>query len=115
VAQGVEVRAELLRSGDLLGDPVDAVLADAPAVAVVGGGDERLPEEAAREHRHGLVEHASQVEEPTLAHEGERLPALGLVHVAEHADLVVHSDDHGLRKLGNRVRPPSTKMVWPVM
>jgi choline dehydrogenase-like flavoprotein len=26
-----------------------------------------------------------------------------------------HSDDQGVAKLGNRVRPPSTKIVWPVM
>ena len=48
------------------------------------------------------------------AHPGQRLAALGLVHVGEHAD-VVHSDDHGVRKLGKRVRPPSTNSVWPVM
>jgi hypothetical protein len=51
--------------------------------------------------------------------------------VVEHADLVVgpegrrppagfelgdgHSDDQGVAKLGNSVRPPSTKIVCPVM
>jgi hypothetical protein len=115
VTQGIDVRPELLRGRDLLGDPVDAVLPDAHAVGVVGRGDERLAEEAAGEGRDGLVEHASEVVQPALADEAERLQALGLVHVGEHADLVAHSDDHGVEKLGNRVRPPSTKIVWPVM
>jgi hypothetical protein len=115
MAQGVQVRAELLGSGDLLGDPVHLVLPEAASVSVVGSRDERLPEVAAREHWHRFVEHASEVVQPALADERERLAALGLVHVGEHADLVVHSDDHGVEKLGNRVRPPSTKIVWPVM
>ena len=60
---------------------------------------------------------AMLIEETALADEGQRLAALGLVHVGEHADVGVrpdHSDDHGVAKLGNRVRPPSTKIVWPV-
>ena len=116
VAERVEVGAELLRAGDLLGDPVDPVLPDAAAVGVVGRGDERLAEEAAGEDRDRLVEHAAEVVQPALADEAERLQALGLVHVGEHADRpALYSDDHGVRKLGNRVRPPSTKIVWPVM
>ena len=40
VAQGVEVRTDLLGSGDLLCDPVDAVRAQATAVLVMGDGAE---------------------------------------------------------------------------
>ena len=117
-----------MRAGDLLGDPVDVVLAHAAvAVRVVGGGDERLAEVAPREHGNVLVEHAAEVVQPALADERERLEALGLVDVVEHAELVArrrtarppalvaHSDDHGVEKLGKSVRPPSTKIVWPVM
>ena len=82
---------------------------------MVGGGHQRLAEVAPREHRHAFVEHAPEVVDAALADEAERLAALGLVHVGEHADVVAHSDDHGVAKLGNRVRPPSTKIVWPVM
>ena len=137
VAERVDVRAELLRRADLLGDPVDAVVAE-PAlhVRVVGGGDERLAEEPAREHGHVLVQHPAEVVQPAFADQGERLAALRLVDVVEHAVLVVlaerrwppaptrggdrrvlcaHSEDHGVEKLGNSVRPPSTKIVWPVM
>jgi hypothetical protein len=65
-----------------------------------------------------LIEHAAEVEQAPLAHEHERLAALSLVHVVQHAELVVgaerrgpparhgHSDDQGVRKLGNSVRPP---------
>jgi hypothetical protein len=136
VAQRVEVRAELLRPAHLLGDPVDAVVADpAVRVRVMRRGDERLAEVAPREHRDGLVEHAPEVVQPPLADERERLAARALVDVVEHAELVAgaerggpprlgrrrprgrlrHSDDHGVRKLGNSVRPPSTNSVWPVM
>ena len=79
------------------------------------------------------AEDAAEVVQAALADETERLPALGLVDVVEHPELVVlaeltrppglgcaaceggHSDDQGVAKLGNKVRPPSTKIVWPVM
>ena len=97
---------------------------------MVGGRDEGLTEEPPREHRDVLVEVVREIEQAALAHQAQRLQALALVHVVEHPALVVgaeggrppallrcggHSDDHGVAKLGNRVRPPSTKMVWPVM
>src|SRR3954466_9333690 len=134
MAEGVEMRPELLRGRYLLGHPVDVVVTDAAAgVGVVGGGDERLAEVAPREDRDRLVEHAPEVVQPSLADLRERLEALCGVDVVEHPELVLraerrrppgrrrrrrgcgHSDDHGVWKLGNSVRPPSTKMVWPVM
>ena len=90
-------------------------------VGVVRGRDERLAEEAAGEHGDVLVEDAAEVEQATLADEGERLEALRLVHVVEHAELILgserggHSDDQGVEKLGKSVSPPSTKIVCPVM
>src|SRR3954453_919048 len=115
MAERVDVGPQLLRAHNLLGDPVDLVLAHATAVGVMGGGDERLAEEPAREGRDGLVEHVAEIEEAAVTHERQRLAALGRVDVAQHPDLRAHSEDHGVAKLGNRVRPPSTKMVWPVM
>ena len=38
-----------------------------------------------------------------------------LAHDLERAQAVPHSDDHGVAKLGYSVRPPSTKIVCPVM
>src|SRR5436305_5476944 len=56
-------------TGDLLGDPIDPVCAEAAAVAVVGGGDQRLAELAPREDGRELVEHPSQVVQTPRAHE----------------------------------------------
>ena len=64
VAEGVQVGAELLGAGDLLGDPVDPVRAEAAAVAVMGGGDQRLAEVALRKRGRVLVEYAPEVVEP---------------------------------------------------
>ena len=61
MAERVEVRAELRRARDHLGDPVHAVVADAAHVRVVRGRHERLVESAAREDRDVLVEHAAEV------------------------------------------------------
>src|SRR4051812_13847036 len=58
MAERIHVGSQLLGAGDLLGDPVDAVRAQPAAVAVVGGGDQRLAEVAAREHGDVLIEHA---------------------------------------------------------
>src|SRR5204863_10145865 len=98
----------------------------------VGGmrrGDERLAEVASREHGRALVEHAAQVVQTPRAHEPQRLRAGGVGDVVEHPELVLssdrrrppggglvaHSDDHGTRKSAYRVKPPSTKIVCPVM
>ena len=97
VAERVEMGAELGRSRDDLGDPVDLVLADAAHVGVVRGGDERLVERPAGEDRHVLVEDAAEVVQPSLAHRGERLEPLRRVDVVEHAELVVRPE---------RRRPP---------
>jgi hypothetical protein len=129
VAERVEVRAELHRRRDLLDHPVDVVVAHATVlVGVVGCGHEGLAEEPPREDRDVLVQLVAEVVHPPLADEAQRFQALGLVHEVEHAALVVgaerrrpptfrrcHSEDHGVAKLGNRVKPPSTKIVWPVM
>jgi hypothetical protein len=138
VAERVEVGAQLLRARHLLGDPVHAVVPETVAVAVVGGGHEGLAEVAPREDRNRLVEHAPEVIQTAMADEPERLTAPGLVDVVEHPELVVraeltrppglgytgfdrglgvgaHSEEKGVEKLGNSVRPPSTKIVWPVM
>jgi hypothetical protein len=56
---------------------------------VVSRGHEGLTEEAAREHRDRLVEHAPEVVQPSLADEPERLAALLVVDVIQHAELVV--------------------------
>src|SRR3954468_16382405 len=61
VAERVEVRAELLRARDDLGDPVDLVLPPPAAVAVMRGGHERLAEVAPREDGNALVEDAAEV------------------------------------------------------
>ncbi len=95
---------------------------------MVGRGDECLAKVAAGEDRDRLVEHVSEVVQPALTDETHRCTPLGVVDVVEHAELVVlperrrppaplgrYSDDHGSRKSANRVRPPSTKIVWPVM
>jgi hypothetical protein len=100
VAEGVQVRADLRRGGDDVGHPVER--ADR-----LGVRHEQLPEVAAREHGCALVEHAPEVVQPPPADERERREPAFLRGV--------YSDDHGVRKLGNRVSPPSTKMVWPVM
>jgi hypothetical protein len=50
-----------------------------------------------------LVQHAPEVVEPAFPDERQGFEPL------------VYSDDHGVAKLGNRVSPPSTKIVWPVM
>jgi hypothetical protein len=107
VTERVEVCAELHRADDLLRNPVDMRLSHAAvAVGVMGRRHECLPEKPAREHGNVLVQDAAEVEHPALADQGERLETLRLVHVVEHADLILgpewggHSDDHGVRKLG---------------
>ena len=113
VAEGVEVRAELHRRADDLVAPVHAVVPERrPRV-----GHERLAEVAPGEDRDALVQLPAEVEEPALAHERHRPRPLGVVDVAQGAELRSggHSDDHGSRKLGYRVRPPSTKIVCPVI
>ena len=98
VAERVEVGAELLRAGHLLGDPVDAFAPTPPPVGVVRGGDERLAEEAAGEDRDVLVEHAPEVVQPPVRTSAQRLEPLGLVDVVEHPELVVGAE---------RRRPPA--------
>jgi hypothetical protein len=131
VAERVQVRPELSRAGDDLRDPVDLVLPHRHLrVPVVGGRDEGLAEVASGEDGGALVEDAAEVVEPAAPDERQRLATLGVVDVVEHPKLVVgperrrppahggfwaHSDDHGSRKSAKRVRPPSTKIVWPVM
>ena len=65
----------------------------------------------------------------TTPDEAQRLRAGRVGDVVEHSKLVLgaerrrppgggrvaHSDDHGSRKSAYRVRPPSTKIVCPVM
>ena len=81
----------------------------------MSGRDERLLEVAAREHGHVLVEHVPEVVHPALADLRESGGPLGVVDQREHPVLVggvhAHSEDHGSRKLGNSVSPPSTKIV----
>jgi hypothetical protein len=44
-----------------------------------------------------------------------RPPALRCAAFDPRLWVGAHSEDQGVEKLGNRVRPPSTKIVWPVM
>ena len=129
------MRPQLHRPGDVLDHPVDLVLAQpvatVPCVCLVGGRDERLAEVTPWEHRNVLVENVPEVVDPSLAHRLQGLEALRVGDVVEHPNLVVgaegrgppllcrgddtHSDDQGSRKSANSVRPPSTKIVCPVM
>ena len=116
VGERVEMGPELHRPGHDLGDPVDIVLPHAAArVGVVRGGHERLLEVTAGEDGHALVEHVPQVVRPTVFHQRQRVGAFGVVDQGELSQRVDrrggHSEDQGSRKLGNRVRPPSTKIV----
>jgi hypothetical protein len=91
--------------------------------------DQRLLEIAARENGDAFIKHVPQIIEATFADLRQDGSPLGVVDQGQHAVLVrgrgsrvllmrgvsAHSDDHGSRKLGNSVRPPSTKIVWPVM
>nr|WP_240755828.1 hypothetical protein [Nocardioides iriomotensis] len=94
VVQHVEVGPELGRGRDRLDDPVDPVVPQTAGgtVNVVGGGDQRLPEVPAREHRHALVEHPAEVVHPAGPHEGERVAPLRVGDVVEHADLVLGTE-----------------------
>ena len=95
VAERVEVRAELGRPGEDLGDPVHAVLADAAHVRVVRRRHERLVERAPGEDGHVLVEHAAEVVEAALADERERLERASRRDVVEHAELVAGAERGG--------------------
>ena len=84
-------------------------------VGMVGGGDQRLLEVTPGEHGHVLVQHVPQVVHPAPAYLREGGGSLGVIDQGEHSLLVcrihAHSEDQGSRKLGNRVKPPSTKIV----
>jgi hypothetical protein len=81
----------------------------------MGSSHQRLLEVAAWEQRDALVKHVPEVVHPTRSDLGQRGRALGIVDQGESPVLVsdadVHSEDHGSRKLGNNVSPPSTKIV----
>ena len=133
VAERVEVGAELHRAGDQLGDPVDLVLPHRRRrVGVVRGGDERLAGRSGRgtpgRSRRGRGRGRTSGPSRTSASASRRLASSmwlsmpswssapkGDGHQVIGRGAHRHSDDQGSRKLGKSVRPPSTKIVCPVM
>jgi hypothetical protein len=76
--------------------PADAGLAlsggnrvSSVAIAVMGGGDQRLAEIAPRECGHVLVEYAPKVVKAPLAHKPHRRGPRPVGDVVEHPELVV--------------------------
>ena len=98
VVEPVHVGAHLLGRGDLLHDPVDAVVPQArrarvgmaPVDLVVVGG-QVLPERAAGERGDVLVQHVRQVIDPSLADQADRFQNLGGRDLVQRAGLVVRA------------------------
>jgi hypothetical protein len=98
VVEPVHMGAHLLGRGDLLHDPVNAVVSQAlrarvgmaPVDLVVVGG-QVLPERTAGERGNILVQHVRQVIDPSLADQADRFEDLGRRDLVQRAGLVVRA------------------------